>query len=78
MKVLVRHFAVLRERRGTSAEEVEVAQGTTVSALYAALFPPGREGALPVMFAVNHAWAPPGQALAEGDEVAFIPPVGGG
>lgn len=78
MKVVVRHFAMLRERRGVPSEELDVAPGTTVGELYRALFPPGPEGALPVMYAVNHGWAKPGQALAEGDEVAFIPPIGGG
>ncbi len=78
MKVLVRHFAVLRERRGAASEELEVTPGRTVGELYRELFPPGKEGALPVLYAINHAWAPPSQPLAEGDEVAFIPPIGGG
>lgn len=78
MKVLVRHFAALRERRGSSSEELELEPGTTVGELYTSLFPPGREGAMRVLYAVNHTWAPGDQALCEGDEVAFIPPMGGG
>lgn len=76
--MLVRHFAVLRERRGVSEEELQLPDGLTVGALYADLFPPGPDGALPVLFAVNREYARPGQALNEGDEVVFIPPLGGG
>ena len=78
MKVLVRHFAQLRERRGRDHETLELEPGATVGGLYRSLFPPGPAGVLPVMYAVNHAWAPADAALADGDEVAFIPPVGGG
>lgn len=78
MRITVRHFAILRERRGVSEEDLDVADGTTVGALYRALFAPAGGPALPVLYAVNHGWAPPDQALAEGDEVAFIPPLGGG
>ena len=78
MEVRVRHFSVLREQRGTAEETVTVEAGTTVRALYAALFPPGRDGALPVLFAVNRAYVGPHHVLVAGDELAFIPPLGGG
>jgi molybdopterin synthase catalytic subunit len=78
VEVHVRHFSVLRERRGSTEETVVVAPGTTVRALYAELFPPGANGALPVLFAVNRAYVGPQHVLAAGDEVAFIPPLGGG
>ena len=78
LSVRVRLFAVLRERRGRDEEDVRVAVGTTVAGLYAALFPVGREGAIPVLFAVNREYASAAQVLTEGDEVAFIPPLGGG
>ncbi len=78
MKIHVRHFAVLREQRGCELEEVEVAPGTTAAALYDLLFPPGLEGQLPVLFAVNQAYVARAAVLVEGDEVAFIPPLGGG
>lgn len=78
MKVRVRHFAALRERRGTESEELDVPAGVTVAALYRSLFPPVGGQSLRVMYAVNQSWAPPDHPLAEGDEVAFIPPLGGG
>jgi len=76
--VQVRYFAVLREQRGCDAEAVPLQAGETVGALYARLFPPGPEGTLPVMFAVNQAYVQADAALSPGDEVAFIPPLGGG
>ena len=78
MKIHVRHFAVLREQRGCELEEVEVTPGTTAKALYDQLFPPGPEGQLPVLFAVNRAYVAGSATLTAGDEVAFIPPLGGG
>ena len=78
MEVRVRHFSMLRERRGTAEETVSVEPGTTIQALYAELFPPGPEGALPVLFAVNRAYVGPSHVVAAGDEIAFIPPLGGG
>lgn len=78
MQVCVRHFAVLRERRGCDEERVEVQPGETVEALYARLFPGGAGGRLPVAFAVDHAYVRGDTPLHDGAEVAFIPPLGGG
>ena len=78
MRVVVRYFARLRELRSCTSEEVELAGPTSVSGLYAQLFPAGPEGVLPVMFAVNQSYVDAVHALADGDEVAFIPPLGGG
>jgi molybdopterin converting factor subunit 1 len=78
MRVLVRYFAVLREQRGCEDEAVDVAEGRTVGELYAELFPAGPQGALPVMYAVNLSYVGAGHVLKDGDEVAFVPPLGGG
>ena len=78
MLIQVRHFAQLRERAGRSEETVQVDPGTSVAALYARIFPPTDGHALPVLFAVNEHYVPAGHTLVEGDEVAFIPPLGGG
>lgn len=75
--VTVRYFAQLREARGVEVERVEIPAGTTAAALYARLFP-GPLAALPVGFARNHALCRRDEPLADGDEVAFLPPVGGG
>ena len=46
MRLRLRHFAALRERRGRAEEELDVPDGSTAAGLYATLFPPGPEGAL--------------------------------
>jgi len=77
-KVTVRWFAVLREWRGVDAEEVEITSGETAGALYRRLIPPGPQGALPVAYARNLEYVSASTALEDGDEVAFLPPLGGG
>ena len=78
MRVTVYYFAVLREHSGQREESIELQSGTSVSTLYQRLFAGEKEGALPVMFAVNRAYVEPDHVLQDGDEVAFIPPLGGG
>ncbi|MCP4806998.1 MAG: MoaD/ThiS family protein [Proteobacteria bacterium] len=76
--VTVRYFAQLREQRGCNDEVVAIPDGSNVAQAYAHLFPPSPEGALPVGYAVNHELVRPTHVLVEGDELALIPPVGGG
>lgn len=76
--VHVRYFAVLREQRGCDEESLQLQPGETVGALYARLFPAGADGALPIMFAVNQRYVAATHMLSVGDEVVFIPPLGGG
>ena len=75
--VTVCYFAMLREQRGCFEEQLSIAE-ETVGQLYDRLFPPGPQGQLTVAFAVNQAYVGREQPLVDGDEVAFIPPVGGG
>jgi MoaE-MoaD fusion protein len=72
--VRVRLFAALRERAGWSERELEgVARVADVwRALGLGEEPPG------LLYAVNREYAPPERELADGDEVAVIPPVSGG
>jgi molybdopterin synthase catalytic subunit/molybdopterin converting factor small subunit len=71
--ISVRLFAGLRERAGWSQREVEAA---TVADVWPALGlgeePKG------LLYAVNKQYAPRDRRLADGDEVALIPPVSGG
>jgi molybdopterin synthase catalytic subunit len=71
--VSVRLFAGLRERAGYARRDVAAA---TVADVWAAL----ELGAEPdgLLYAVNQEYAEPGRVLADGDEVALIPPVSGG
>jgi molybdopterin converting factor subunit 1 len=78
MRVRLRFFAALREQMGTRGERV-LASGTTVGALWRALVTDRPElGSVPVRFAVNETYVEASHRLAEGDEVAFFPPVSGG
>ena len=74
MTVRVRLFAALRERAGWSEREVEGIE--RVADVWPALGlgeePPG------LVYAVNKRYAERDHPLADGDEVALIPPVSGG
>jgi len=73
VKVTVRLFAGLRERAGWSKREVDAA---TVAEVWPALeLGDEPEG---LLYAVNQEYAERDRELAEGDEVAVIPPVSGG
>ena len=73
MPVTVRLFAGLRERAGWSTREVDAA---TVADVWGALELGDEPNGL--LYAVNKEYATPDRALADGDEVALIPPVSGG
>ena len=81
MRVRVRLFALQRELAGTRELSLELADGATVETSWAAVverhpvLAPGRPS---VRFARNGEYADATTALADGDEVAFIPPVSGG
>ena len=72
----MRLFAGLRERAGTGELEVELPDGAVVGDVWPALDfdgePPG------LLFARNREYAAREAVLADGDEVAVIPPVSGG
>jgi molybdopterin synthase catalytic subunit len=74
VRVTVRLFAGLRERAGWSRREIEgVAQiGDVWTALDLGDEPPG------LLYALNKSYVERDRKLADGDEVALIPPVSGG
>jgi molybdopterin converting factor subunit 1 len=81
MRVTVQLFAVLRDRAGVAAVELELADDATagdVTRGVAERFPALRELLARTAVAVNRAYAGPGAAVREGDEIALIPPVSGG
>jgi MoaE-MoaD fusion protein len=82
MRVQVRLFAMLRERAGRDSLELELADGSTAGD---ALVATGERAGLadllermPIAVAVNREYVRGDAALADGDEVALIPPVSGG
>ena len=79
MWVQVRYFAAVREIIGDTAAHWELPEGATVGDLWgrlAAANPPLRQ--LACTAAVNQEYVSPETALADGDEVVFVPPVSGG
>ena len=83
MRVRVLFFGVLRDHGAAAEQWVELPPGRrTVRDLLAEVrggFSPAMQALLPsVAVAVNHHYAGGGQLLADGDEVALLPPVSGG
>lgn len=81
MRVTVRLFARLREIAGASELARTIEPGATVGSLWRELA--GEHEGLAqyersISSAVNADYAKMDRALADGDEVAFLPPVSGG
>jgi molybdopterin synthase catalytic subunit/molybdopterin converting factor small subunit len=76
VRVRVRLFAGLRERAGVGEREVDLPEGSRARDAWTALElgaePPG------LAYAVNRQYVEHDYALADGDELALIPPVSGG
>ena len=76
MSITVRFFASVRERLGKELETIDSAGISNVADVW-------RHSALSPMpdnllAAINMEYARPDQAVRDGDEVAFFPPVTGG
>jgi molybdopterin synthase catalytic subunit len=81
MTVTVLYFAILRERARLERETLTLAPGADVAAARAAIarLHPELAALLPkVQTAVNRAMVVDSRVLADGDELALIPPVAGG
>ncbi len=76
MRVAVKLFAALREQAGIRERELELADGARVDDVWRALGLGDEPRGL--VYAVNRAYVDRSAALADGDEVALIPPVSGG
>lgn len=81
MRITVRLFALQRQQLGTREVRLELPAGARIADAWAALaatYPvlePARDS---VRFARNGEYASTDQSLADGDELAVIPPVAGG
>jgi len=81
IRVRVRFFAAPREAIGMGEIEREVPAGTTVGDLIGLLteeYPALRSYTRFISVAVNRAYVSMQTELHDGDEVACLPPVGGG
>jgi len=81
MRVRVLFFGPLKDLVGASSEETDLPAGSDLRAAfeyYQARQPRLREIARNIVIARNHEFADLSTPLAEGDEIAFLPPVSGG
>jgi molybdopterin converting factor subunit 1 len=81
MRVTVRLFARLRDIAGTGDLVRDAAAGATVGAVWASLvdeFPELSAYEKSISCAVNADYSRFTAAVADGDEIAFLPPVSGG
>lgn len=81
MKVQVRLFASYREATGRDRVELELPEGGTVEAAWAAVaerYPVLRPYRPHTLFAVGQDYVAPEHPLRAGDEVCLFPPVSGG
>jgi molybdopterin synthase catalytic subunit len=76
MRVTVRLFAGLREQAGATERELELPAGARLTDVWAPLGLGEEPDGL--LYAVNKDYATRERLLADGDEVALIPPVSGG
>lgn len=76
MTITVRYFAGLREQVGRAEDRIEAGEASTVADAWRRL----HGEALPnrVLAAVNQHYVAGDHRLADGDELAFFPPVTGG
>lgn len=79
------YFASLAETVGTHSEQLELtADCATVDALVERLrkrgepFASAFDGSTRILVAINQEMSEPAAAIADGDEIAFFPPVTGG
>lgn len=81
IRVRVRLFAIQRELAGTREVPLDLPSGATIEDAWQALvarYPVLAPGRASVRFARNGDYAAPTEPLADGDELACIPPVSGG
>jgi sulfur-carrier protein len=77
MRIQVRFFAALRERVGVSEQALCVPENTTVAQVWSLVV---EKESMPdnVLAAKNMEYVDVVTVVAEGDEIAFFPPVTGG
>ncbi len=76
MKVSLLYFGPVRDRAGCTTEDADIDAGTTLHTLFVERFPDLL--ALPIAYARNGTYADARDVAQDGDEIAFLPPVGGG
>jgi molybdopterin synthase sulfur carrier subunit len=75
ISITIRYFAHLREVRGQSEETMTLEAPVTVGNLFAQIF---KMDATSIRFAIDAEYVSAETLVSDGDEVAFLPPMGGG
>jgi molybdopterin converting factor subunit 1 len=81
VRIRVLFFGLLKDICGSAEVRLDLPEGSTAGTVfdhYANAFPKLRAMASSIVIARNHEFATPREPLAEGDEVALLPPVSGG
>jgi molybdopterin converting factor subunit 1 len=81
VRIRVLFFGVLRDVTGLREDSIDVPDGGRAASVfehYATRFPRLSEMSRSIVLAVNQKFCAPSEALADGDELAFLPPVSGG
>ena len=75
MQVTIYYFAYLREKRGLTEEQRTLSSPQSVGELFQSIFQMPMQG---IRFSINQEFVSSSQMIEDGDEIAFLPPVGGG
>jgi molybdopterin converting factor subunit 1 len=81
MRVKVLFFGMLKDIVGSAEDEITVADGAQLRGIfehYAGRFPRLGQMSSSIVLARNHEFSDASACVADGDEVAFLPPVSGG
>ena len=81
MQIRVLFFGLLKDFADPSDDLIDMPEGSTIESLFAyyvSRFPKLEGLADSIALARNQQFAQPGELLADGDEIAFLPPVSGG
>jgi len=79
--IRVLFFGIIRDVVGLREDSLELPPGGSLGSVfehYAARFPKLRDMAASTVLALNQQFSSPAAPVADGDEVAFLPPVSGG
>ena len=75
ISITLLYFAHLRETRGLSEETMRLEQPISVGALFSQIFNMSPVG---IRFAIDAEYVSADTMISDGDEIAFLPPMGGG
>ena len=75
ISITILYFAHLRETRGVSEETMRLEQSVSVGVLFNQIFNMSPVG---IRFAIDAEYVSADTLISDGDEIAFLPPMGGG